>query len=85
MPSGGVCAICGRRLPSAAAAPPATFPFCSSRCRDRDLGQWLAGAYAVAGSDEHGDELAELDELMTLTHAEHRRLQSSGLLDRPRP
>jgi endogenous inhibitor of DNA gyrase (YacG/DUF329 family) len=35
---------------------PREFPFCSSRCRDRDLGAWFAGRYTVAGSD-----LDELD------------------------
>lgn len=24
-------------------------PFCSSRCRDRDLVQWLEGGYALPG------------------------------------
>jgi uncharacterized protein len=30
---------------------PPTFPFCSPRCRVRDLGAWSDGAYAIAGRD----------------------------------
>ncbi len=34
-------------------------PFCSKRCADLDLGQWLTGGYAIptddAGPDRHGD------------------------------
>lgn len=31
-------------------------PFCSSRCRDRDLARWLTGAYAVPVVEENGAE-----------------------------
>ncbi|MEJ0009588.1 MAG: DNA gyrase inhibitor YacG [Alphaproteobacteria bacterium] len=34
------CPICAK--PAAATA-----PFCSARCRDRDLNRWFTGAYAV--------------------------------------
>ena len=42
------CPICGK--PSARE----TYPFCSKRCRDRDLNRWLSGSYAipVAESDK---------------------------------
>lgn len=37
-------------------------PFCSARCRDLDLSQWLRGGYAIAGgqadADEDGDDAA---------------------------
>lgn len=33
-----------------------TRPFCSSRCRDRDLARWLDGAYAVPVVEEDGAE-----------------------------
>lgn len=33
-------------------------PFCSKRCSDLDLGQWLTGGYAIptedSGADQHG-------------------------------
>jgi endogenous inhibitor of DNA gyrase (YacG/DUF329 family) len=31
-------------------AVPAYRPFCSERCKMADLGQWLSGGYAVAGT-----------------------------------
>lgn len=34
-------------------------PFCSKRCSDLDLGQWLTGGYAIptedSGPDEHSN------------------------------
>ena len=27
-------------------------PFCSSRCRDLDLGKWLDGSYAIPAEEE---------------------------------
>lgn len=50
------CPICGK--PSDRAH----YPFCSERCRDRDLHRWLSGSYAIPvveendGPDEEGDE-----------------------------
>ena len=44
------CPICGK-TPSDALK-----PFCSARCRDRDLLQWLGDGYALPGPP------AELDE-----------------------
>lgn len=38
------CPICGK--PRNAALK----PFCSKRCADLDLGQWLKGGYVVPGS-----------------------------------
>ncbi|MDN2580154.1 DNA gyrase inhibitor YacG [Aquibium sp. ELW1220] len=26
-----------------------TYPFCSTRCKDRDLNRWLSGAYVIPG------------------------------------
>jgi endogenous inhibitor of DNA gyrase (YacG/DUF329 family) len=45
------CPACGRPVIVAGAERPADFPFCSSRCRNRDLGAWFAGRYTVAGAD----------------------------------
>ncbi len=35
---------------------PAHTPFCSTRCRDRDLLQWLDDGYALPGPPAAGDE-----------------------------
>ncbi|MGI9508734.1 MAG: DNA gyrase inhibitor YacG, partial [Geminicoccaceae bacterium] len=35
-------------------------PFCSTRCRDLDLGKWLDGSYAIpAEEEEPSDERVE--------------------------
>lgn len=34
-------------------------PFCSSRCRDRDLNQWLSDGYAVPGPPATPEQLYE--------------------------
>jgi len=36
-------------------------PFCSARCRDRDLAQWLNEGYAVPGPPALPDDLAHED------------------------
>ena len=51
------CPTCGRPVLIAADLRPKQFPFCGERCRDRDLGAWFAGRYAVAG-----EELNVIDE-----------------------
>jgi endogenous inhibitor of DNA gyrase (YacG/DUF329 family) len=42
------CPICGD--PAAPAPGNAHAPFCSRRCKDRDLLQWLGEGYRVAGA-----------------------------------
>ena len=58
------CPICGK-TPSEALK-----PFCSARCRDRDLLQWLGDGYALPGAPadphtsnpmSHPDAIDELD------------------------
>ena len=51
-PAAGRCPICGR--PTV----PELRPFCSQRCRDQDLLNWLSGRYAVPAveTDEDGSE-----------------------------
>jgi endogenous inhibitor of DNA gyrase (YacG/DUF329 family) len=38
-----------------------SFPFCSARCREVDLGKWFGGEFRIAGAsadeDEDGDAL----------------------------
>lgn len=36
-------------------------PFCSSRCKDRDLAQWFNDGYAVPGRPALPEELASVD------------------------
>lgn len=36
-------------------------PFCSSRCRDRDLNQWFNDGYAVPGRPLAPEEIASQD------------------------
>lgn len=37
---------------------PEFHPFCSSRCRDRDLNQWFTDGYAVPGRPAAPEEIA---------------------------
>ena len=47
------CPICGKpRKPEHA-------PFCSTRCRDRDLMQWLEDGYSLPGPAANPDRDAE--------------------------
>ncbi len=56
------CPVCGKPIATAADHRPATFPFCTDRCRLRDLGAWFSGAYVVPGGtvDESEPDLAEV-------------------------
>ena len=38
-------------------------PFCSSRCRDRDLGQWLTDGYALPGPPVDPEDIVRSDDL----------------------
>ena len=60
------CPICKAETDSAVQA---DFPFCSERCRDRDLGNWASEKYVV--SDPVFDE-AELEELDRETDARRK-------------
>ena len=52
-PRGRTCPICGK--PRSAEHS----PFCSTRCRDRDLVQWLDDGYALPGPAVDPDPEAE--------------------------
>lgn len=54
-PAARPCAVCGKPV----AAGSAFRPFCSARCRQVDLGRWLAGDYAIPGG---APEITEDDE-----------------------
>lgn len=51
------CPICKKEVaePGGSAAP-ATFPFCSERCKDVDLGRWLDGKYQIEVPLHRADE-----------------------------
>jgi endogenous inhibitor of DNA gyrase (YacG/DUF329 family) len=49
----GACPICGKP------AEYATRPFCSSRCKVRDLGNWASGAYTIPVVEDDDDDLYE--------------------------
>ncbi len=44
------CPVCGKPLA------PQFRPFCSARCRQVDLGRWLAGDYAIPAGEPLPDE-----------------------------
>lgn len=43
------CPACGKPVPVEPANRPASFPFCTPRCRLLDLGAWCDGKYTIAG------------------------------------
>ncbi len=49
---GPTCPTCG--APTVAAVR----PFCSKRCRERDLSRWLDGSYAVPVIEEPGADVS---------------------------
>ena len=52
MPSTRPCPICKKPRAENFA------PFCSARCRDRDLSQWFGDGYAVPGRPALPEEIA---------------------------
>ena len=57
----------------------AEFPFCSDRCRQKDLGNWATEKYVVSEPIFNEDDLADKDEktfildLDTPNESEHER------------
>jgi endogenous inhibitor of DNA gyrase (YacG/DUF329 family) len=51
------CPVCKRPVATADGQRPASFPFCSSRCRTIDLAAWASGAYVVPGRPVDGHDL----------------------------
>jgi uncharacterized protein len=49
------CPICRK------ARQPEHHPFCSQRCRDRDLARWFSDSYAVPGPPADPEEMARED------------------------
>jgi endogenous inhibitor of DNA gyrase (YacG/DUF329 family) len=53
--------LCGRTFTYDPSALPASFPFCSRRCKEADLGMWVTEEYRVPASPATDEELSELD------------------------
>jgi endogenous inhibitor of DNA gyrase (YacG/DUF329 family) len=49
-PKAKPCPVCGKPLA------PQFRPFCSARCRQVDLGRWLAGDYAIPAGEPLPDD-----------------------------
>ena len=45
------CPVCKKSVAGGAAG----FPFCSTRCRQADLGRWLSGDYVISRPLEQAD------------------------------
>jgi endogenous inhibitor of DNA gyrase (YacG/DUF329 family) len=62
------CPICNRQAPPRSDNPAA--PFCSARCKQIDLGNWLSNAYRVNGQDGSVDPEAVDDLYVTIEREE---------------
>jgi uncharacterized protein len=64
------CPICKQPVDSETTA---EFPFCSKRCRERDLGNWATETYKVAvpNMDESELEETETNERVQPNHSEN--------------
>ncbi|MCZ7647225.1 MAG: DNA gyrase inhibitor YacG [Planctomycetota bacterium] len=60
----GRCPRCGKRYRFVSLARHKPFPFCSSRCRNEDLGRWMRGDYVISSP------LPRLDDEVALEAAE---------------
>jgi endogenous inhibitor of DNA gyrase (YacG/DUF329 family) len=52
----GRCPRCGKVFHFRSVAQHKPYPFCSARCRDIDLGNWLTEKYVIPGPPAPGDE-----------------------------
>jgi uncharacterized protein len=52
------CPICKASTDS---AKDAEFPFCSARCREKDLGNWATEKYVVSDPIFNEDDLADIE------------------------
>ena len=49
------CPICGKTVDTARDSSQSFAPFCSRRCKDRDLNQWLSGGYSIPAHPDVDD------------------------------
>jgi hypothetical protein len=57
----GRCPRCGKSFKYRSAAAHKPFPFCSPRCREVDLGNWLTGRYVIPGAQSRADDERDED------------------------
>ena len=50
-----ICPTCHKRFTYESIKVHATYPFCSERCRDAELGAWLDGRYVISRSVEEAE------------------------------
>jgi len=53
--------VCGRTFTYDASALPSSFPFCSQRCKEVDLGMWVTEEYRIPAQPAIDEELSEQD------------------------
>lgn len=53
------CPICGKMTDNAQYR-----PFCSKRCADVDLGNWLTGKYSVPAQEMDEEDIKELEDAL---------------------
>ena len=53
------CPICGKMTDNVQYR-----PFCSKRCADVDLGNWLTGAYSVPAEEIDEDDIKAIEDAM---------------------
>jgi endogenous inhibitor of DNA gyrase (YacG/DUF329 family) len=50
------CPICKKSVADEGPERPATYPFCSERCKLIDLGRWLDGKYQIPVQEKDADQ-----------------------------
>jgi hypothetical protein len=60
-PLGSQCPICGKEV-RARGDNNVSFPFCSSRCKQVDLGHWLDEKYRMPTQESQTDEVTPPEE-----------------------
>jgi len=55
------CPRCGKRFKYASLKEHKPFPFCTERCRDIDLGNWMMEKYVISGDKPDSKSAANAD------------------------
>ena len=58
------CPICKRAISEDAHS--TSFPFCSKKCKDTDLENWMTGAYAIPVAPDDLEDLFSEDEMRSI-------------------
>lgn len=62
------CPICGKMTDDEKYR-----PFCSKRCADVDLGNWLTGKYAVPATEVDEEDIAEMEDFLNKESPEDKQ------------